>query len=182
MAELENHRHEKFCQLRARGVKQGDSYIQAGFVKNPGAASRLASSKVIVARIQEIEEGVRKSISTEVSTLGDIETAIETLADMGIDMPWIAHSYQKIYKEALQAGSFAAANSAVSNLQKMVEIEQNGAPEIIVADDDKISVKDTLQMLNVMADMVKTGQAANDDPEPEMRDITPTAVLQELNQ
>lgn len=183
MVELENPRHEKFCQLRARGVKQGEAYIQSGFAKNPGAASRLASSPVIIDRIQEIEDSVREKVTTAITVPGDVEEGLETLAEMGLDMAWVANAYSTIYQQALTAGSFAAANSAIANLQKMIEIEQNGAPEVVVAESDKISVQDTLKMLNVMKDMATLAQKSQNgpEPEPEMIDVTPQEVLKGLN-
>lgn len=74
MPPLENARHERFAQGLAKGKTQEEAYIEAGYVGDRTAASRLASDVNIRQRLQELQE--RAAIKVEL-TLADIIAEIE---------------------------------------------------------------------------------------------------------
>jgi len=57
MPVLKDARQEKFCRLLVRGgMKQQDAHHEAGYVFNPGNASKLANKPHIKARLDELKE------------------------------------------------------------------------------------------------------------------------------
>lgn len=63
MPVLENTRHELFAQNVAKGQTQAEAYENAGFKRNDGNASKLASRPEVEARINELKGfGVAKAI------------------------------------------------------------------------------------------------------------------------
>ncbi len=56
MPALTNPRWEKACQLRASGKEIGHSYTEAGFARNPVAATHFFKRPYIIARIIELQE------------------------------------------------------------------------------------------------------------------------------
>lgn len=166
MAKLENPKHEEFARLLAQGLKQGDAYQKAGYSTNKGAASRLAASPRIVDRVEYHRKDIAQKVHTAMSVTS-VEN-FETLADMGLTMDWVATQYQLIYEQSLAAGVFASANTAVNNIQKLIELEKNSRGDEVTKADDKISVKDTLALLQGMKEALSEPAR-----EPDMVDITP---------
>jgi phage terminase small subunit len=54
MAILENQRWELFAQGLAKGLTQGEAYVQAGYRRSPSAPSRLFENVRIKQRVQEL--------------------------------------------------------------------------------------------------------------------------------
>lgn len=172
MPALANPKHEQFAQLLARGAKQREAYVQAGYAPNPGAASKIANSTKVLERVNEIKGVISKQIVKAMEA--PTEENWQTLADMGLTMPWVAAQFKMIYQEAMQAGQFPAANTAVDNIRKLIELERKGQPEEEQKkEDDRISVKDTLAMLREFKEILKVG--GDVVPESVMVDITPRA-------
>ena len=175
MPRLENAKHEAYSLNIAKGMKQMDAYSHAGYSANPSAASRLATSPMIADRIDELKVELRKNMSKALSRPRD-ETA-ETLAEMGLTIEWVAIQYKEIYEEAVKDCSFAAANSAVQSIQKLIEAdaEGGGADEAVVAPTIKIS--EVTDMLVAVKALAQLGQKEGDE---EMRDVTPLSPQQIL--
>ena len=57
MGVLKSIKHEKFAQGIALGMSASPAYVQAGYVKNDGNASRLKNNEGVAARITELAEG-----------------------------------------------------------------------------------------------------------------------------
>lgn len=171
MPQLENPKHEEFALLLARGVKQGEAYIKAGYSENKGAASRLAASPKVQDRIEELKKEIHSKIQTAMTVPS--EQNWESLADMGLTMEWVAEQYKTIYEESLTAGSFSAANTAVQNIQKLIEIEKNASGSEDGEKEEKISVKDTLALLKGMKDLMSGEPPIHHDDSPALVDVTP---------
>lgn len=77
MPALDNPRHEYFAQELAKGVGQTEAYVNAGYKRNPSAATRLASDVKICERVREILE--RASVRSEIS----IARVLEELGRIG---------------------------------------------------------------------------------------------------
>jgi hypothetical protein len=158
MPKLTNAKMEQFAANLARGMKQGMAYAQAGYAPNAGAASRMAQSPQIVDRVAEIKDEINSKLHDLMlpDAGGDILETAGSLAEMGIDMLWIADAYKKIYEDAHKNGSYAAANSAVANIQKLVEIEQGGGTKQREDDgEDRIKVTDALALVHAMGNVAR---------------------------
>ena len=171
MPKLENPKHESFALNIAKGMKQGEAYVHAGYSANASAASRLASSPYIVDRITQLEKEIMAKMN-EVMTRPSTEAA-ESLAELGLTMDWVARAYQTIYTEALDAKSFAAANSAVASIQKLIEIENTGNPEPEANANQLVNLNDVTGLVKELKALAELGQNEGTDFEPEMVDVTP---------
>lgn len=175
---LDNPKHEEFALLLARGLKQGDAYVRAGYSENKGAASRLAKTDRICKRVEEHRKELNAKIQ-QVMRTDNTEEGWETLAEMGLTMNWVASSFQNIYEASMQAGSFAAANSAVSSIQKLIEMEKNANNGEDAADkQESVNIDKLAGILSNVTDLVKASKAPDlsNKPLPEipaMKDITP---------
>lgn len=169
MAQLENPKHEAFANHLARGLKQQEAYAQAGYTPNPPAASRLAKTPALKARVEELKKEIHQKIAIAMKE-PNVET-FESLKEMGLTMHWVAAAFETIYKGAMEAGQFAPATAAVKNIQTMIEIENNGAPEEDKAARPQIDMSDVTAMLEQVARIVEAGKG---EEVPEMMDITPT--------
>lgn len=170
MAKLENPKHEAFALYLAKGLKQGEAYVRAGYQNNPSAASRLATMPIIIDRVATLEKEIMTKMS-EVMTMNS-EEAARSLAEMGLTMEWVASAYKTIYEQSLQAASFAAANTAVANIQKLIEIDKAGGK---VEEEDKaplVKLSDVSEMLREARALIELGQKEGSD-EPDMIDVTP---------
>lgn len=170
MSKLENPKHEEFALLIARGVKQGEAYKRAGYTENKGAASRLASSIVIQDRVDELRKELMEKVNTAIAL--PTNESFQTLAEMGLTLEWVALQFKTIYTSAVSAGSFSAANTAVENIKKLIDLENNSKPNEDSTDTNKFNMKDMLTVLDKVADVVA---ASKQQPEiaPAMLDITP---------
>ena len=92
MAALKNARHEKFAQELAKGSAQIDAYVEAGYGRSEGAASRLSRNVKIEARVAEIKAGA--AISAGIT----LQSHLDDLKDLR--------------DKALSARQFAAAITA----------------------------------------------------------------------
>lgn len=170
MAKLDNPKHEAFALNLAKGMKQGEAYIRAGYQGNPSAASRLATQPLIMDRVVALEKEIMAKM-TDVVARND-EEAVQSLADMGITMQWIASAYKNIYDSAIQDASYAAANTAVANIQKLLEMEKTGNTG---EEEDKtplVKLSDVSHMLGEARKLIELGQKEG-SAEPEIKDVTP---------
>lgn len=77
MAALDNAKWELFAQGLAKGISASEAYVQAGYKKNDGNASRLKGNEKVEARVAElVEAGAAKA---EV----DVERTLRELARVG---------------------------------------------------------------------------------------------------
>lgn len=169
MPVLENPKHEQFALLMARGVKQGQAYLQAGYAENKGAASRLAASPIIQDRVEELRKEIARKITTAMTVPS--EQHWQSLADMGLTMEWVALQFKEIYEAAMIQGQLPAANTAVANIQKLIEIERSAKPDPEKDNAPKININDMFAVLDKVADIVKASH--NGELPPELKDITP---------
>ena len=173
MPVLENAKHEEFARLLACGVKQGEAYLKAGYTENKGAASRLAASPRVIDRIDELRIDVAQKVKMAMTIVS--EENWKSLADMGLTMEWVALQYKEIYEKAMSVGSLPAANTAVQSIQKLIEMERNGKGGEERKEEDKISVKDTLALLQGMKEIMTAAAEMPDSGMVDtlMIDVTP---------
>jgi len=167
---LENPKHEEFALRLARGEKQGEAYVKAGYSPNKGAASRLATTPRLQDRVEELRVAIDKKVYTAMAVVN--EENWQSLADMGLTIEWVALQYKEIYEGAMTANSFSAANAAIQSIQKLVDMERNGSKQEPEKGKNQIDIGDMLSILDKVGDIVK---GAN-NPVDEMsllRDITP---------
>lgn len=169
MPKLENEKHDEFARLLAQGLKQGEAYEKAGYSANKGAASRLAGSPKIQDRVEEYRKEIAQKVQTAMTVVS--EENWKSLADMGLTMEWVATQFKEVYEQSLTAGSFSASNTALQSIQKLIELERSGKPEADAEEEAKYSVKDTLDLLSGMKDLLSAAPAPV--PVPEMKDVTP---------
>ncbi len=166
MPTLENPKHESFAYHLAKGEKQAKAYVLAGYNDNASAASRLAASPIINSRVIELKKEISKRI-TEAMERPNEET-FGSLAEMGLTMEWVAGSFKDIYTMALADGQYSAANSAVQNIQKLIEIERDGTPPEEHEKSQLVDITQVTAMLTAAKDLIMS-----QPEEPELKDITP---------
>lgn len=171
MPALENPKHEEFALLLARGVKQGEAYKKAGYAENKGAASRLAASPVIQDRVEELRRELLDRVNSVIAV--NTKDNVESLRQMGLTMEWVATQFKEIYSAALTAGSFSAANAAVENIKKLIEMERNAKQDDDVTDAPKFNMKDMMGVLDKVGDIISASKEPPKTPPPDMIDITP---------
>lgn len=179
MPSMSNPKHEAFAYGLAKGQTQREAYVNAGYEANDSAASRLAASPVLKERVDELKKEINQKINEAMAQPN--EETFGTLAEMGLTMAWCAEAFKSIYMEALQAGQLAPANTAVANIQKLIEIEGTGTVEAPVDEGSVIKVSEVNEMLGHLSGIM------NSVPEtpPEPKDITPSdvdpvAILQQI--
>jgi hypothetical protein len=170
MSALENPRHEEFAFLLSKGVKQGAAYQQSGYQTNPGAASRLAQSPEVVARVTELKQQVVTKIKEAMLVAGEQDW--QTLDEMGLTIPWVANQYREIYEQSMRGGAFAPAVAAVQNIQKLIESERASNPDDPSKSETKINMADMLSVLDKVSDIVKNA-VNTQEAAPVLIDITP---------
>jgi hypothetical protein len=74
---LENQRWELFAQGLAKGLTQGEAYLQAGYKRSPSAPSRLFENVRIKDRVQELIG--RQAVNVVINKQYLMEAAIENL-------------------------------------------------------------------------------------------------------
>jgi multidrug efflux pump subunit AcrA (membrane-fusion protein) len=81
MPVLQNPRHEKFAQARAKGARLQDAYEDAGFAPDRAHASRMANEVGVAERIAELRAAqVDTTPETMIATLMRLAKASEDLA------------------------------------------------------------------------------------------------------
>jgi len=171
MPQLENQKHEEFALLLARGVKQGDAYKKAGYAENKGAASRLAASPVIQDRVEELKKELMNRVNSVIAV--NTKDNVESLREMGLTMEWVAAQFKEIYTASLQAGSFSAANSAVENIKKLIEMERNSKQADDASEAPRFNMKDMLGVLDKVADVVAASKEKTLETDPVLINVTP---------
>jgi len=170
MPSMSNPKHEAFAYGLAKGQTQREAYVNAGYESNDSAASRLAASPVLKDRVAELKVEINQKINEAMAQPN--EETFGTLAEMGLTMAWCAEAFKSIYAEALHAGQLAPANTAVANIQKLIEIEGTGKAEEPVGEESMIKVGEVNTMLGHLSDIMNSVPVA----EPEPKDITPSDV------
>lgn len=178
MPSLDNPKHEAFALHLAKGMKQVEAYTHAGYSPNPSAASRLAASPIIVDRVDELKKEIREVMRTSVA-YPSAENA-ESFREMGLTVEWVAEQYREIYEQSLSSGSFAAANAAVQNIQKMIENDKNAGGDDETTKVEPIKINDVTDMLVALKALSEVGQKEGKDDGDgleSMKDITPSQIL-----
>ena len=168
MPKLDNPKHEAFALNLAKGIKQGDAYIRAGYQGNPSAASRMAGMPLIIDRVAELEKEIAGKVNDIMAN--PTEEGAQSLAEMGLTMTWVAEKYKNIYEKAIDAASFAAANTAVANIQKLIEMEKSGGNVEKENEEPLVKLSEVSNFLSEARKMIELGQKQGDQ---EMVDITP---------
>lgn len=151
-----NPKMEAFANNLARGMKQGIAYEKAGYARNAGAASRQSKDPAIVDRVAEIKGELDQKVHKMMTLPTDLEV-LESLAEMGITLSWCAVQYQLIYEHAIRLGSLPAANTAIQNIQKLVEMEGGGKKIDEEHVEGRLNVSEVLQLLDKMGDIAHGG-------------------------
>lgn len=186
MAALGNPAHETFAYHLSRGMKQKKAYVMAGYTANDSAASRLAASPAVQARVEELKQEVHQKINQAMSEPN--EENFKSLAEMGLTMEWCANAFKNIYEKAVDQGQLAPANTAVSNIQKLIEINGAGTGEEEASEESLIKVSEVTGMLDSLKGVIEASQGPNEnqDPAEEAVDVTPdeevspTALIQQM--
>jgi len=174
MPRLDNPKHEAYAIGLSKGMKQLEAYAHAGYTPNPSAASRLSVTPTIADRVDELKEEVKAQMSLALTATeaGDYES----LAEMGISIEWVAAQYRQIYVQAMDVNSLAAANSAISNIQRLLELEKNEGKGPVEDTGPAIKINDVTGMLTALKELAQLSQKEGDEPLP-MIDVTPSAIL-----
>lgn len=90
---LENQRHERFARALAQGMTQEDAYEDAGYKRSAHHASRLARNGKVKARVAELQARATEGVQ--------------------VTLEWLIEQAVGIASDAREAGSFAAAVSAI---------------------------------------------------------------------
>lgn len=90
MPALSNPKHERFAQLRAKGLTADDAYAEAGYSPNRQNAHRLTTNDDILRRVAELQE--RAAQRTEITVAGITERllAIATKGEAASDAALLA--------------------------------------------------------------------------------------------
>lgn len=163
MPVLENPKHEAFAYGLAKGMKQVDAYVSAGYEANASSASRLAASPAIKARVEELQKAEFQAINKLLEN-PNRETA-KTLREMGLTLEWCAYAYKKIYERALDNNQLAPANTAVANIQKLIEIQSAGTGEEDREPESLIKVSEVTGMLESLKGVIEAAKTAGDPSE-----------------
>jgi phage terminase small subunit len=166
LAALPNDKWEAFAYSVAKGMSLRDSYVHAGYKDSYSGASRLAKQPEIAARIEELRSKMQGAALALVKNPSP--NNIKRLADMDLTLDWCSQQFKEIAEEARIAGQFAAANTAIKNIQSIIELNGKDTTEDKASKEEQISVSSTLQLLDKMAEIVQL-----QPNEPEMVDITP---------
>jgi len=84
MAKLDNTKHEAFAQYLSEGHYAIDAHEMAGYKRNRGNATTLASKKHIKARVAELQERqARKADVTKDTATQEIDEAIREAREQG---------------------------------------------------------------------------------------------------
>ncbi len=66
---LQNTKHEKFALALARGMSKENAYVEAGYKRDSGAASRLSGNVRVLARVQKLQEMAQNRNEINIDTL-----------------------------------------------------------------------------------------------------------------
>ena len=66
---LQNPKHEKFALALARGMSKENAYVEAGYKRDSGAASRLSGNVRVLARVQKLQEIAQNHNEINIDTL-----------------------------------------------------------------------------------------------------------------
>ena len=99
MSALENARHEKFAQERAKGLSIDAAYEAAGYAPNRGNASRLSANEGVMKRVLELQE--------------------KSAEQAGITLEWLLEQGKALLLAAKDAEDFSAASSTYERLAKI---------------------------------------------------------------
>lgn len=80
MPVLQNPKHEKFAQLRAKGKTAEEAYDSAGYKPHRGNASRLSTNESVLARVAEIQGRAAERAAVTIQSLTDELDEVRALA------------------------------------------------------------------------------------------------------
>jgi len=145
MPALKNPKHELFAQYVAKGMKDCDAYVEAGYKYNRGNASALKTKENISARIEELIE--KASDKAEIS----IERVLRELGRVGFQDPRNLFSKEGGIKgiHDLDQDTAAAIASVELVSRKSGETDDDGNP--IYEQIHKVRTWDKVSALEKMA-------------------------------
>ena len=112
---LDNAKHERFAQLRAKGLTADQAYIQAGYNAHTGNAHRLSVNERVCSRVKEILGAV------ETRTVVTKARVIEELAKMGFANML---DYMQLHDDGTAAVDFSRLSRDQAAAIQSVEVEQ----------------------------------------------------------
>lgn len=90
MPVLDNPKHERFAQERAKGVNQSDAYIAAGYKPCDANACRLTGNDKVQARIVELQARAAARTEITVASITDRLLAIAAKGEGQSDAPMLS--------------------------------------------------------------------------------------------
>jgi hypothetical protein len=111
---LRNHKREQFCQLRHAGQGVLEAFVNAGFVKNQGNASRLGAEPDIIERIAELDragielDAAARAEAAKAESVG-LQTILQELEEA-----------RKLAKEVKQPGAMVAASMGKAKVAGLI--------------------------------------------------------------
>jgi phage terminase small subunit len=128
MPVLKNPRHERFAQLLASGKTATEAHQLAGFKRDRGNASRLATDSEIRERVQQITAvGAERAAVTVESLINEAEA--ERAA---VTVESLINEAEQARRGAMAAGQYAAAIAAIKEKGVLsgqrVERRESGSP------------------------------------------------------
>ena len=161
---LDNPKHEQYASFLARNMPQGKAYQKAGYTANAGAASRLAAAPDIKARVEDLREENNRAV---VRFMDDttVDNA-KSLVELGLTRNWCAVSFKEVYDKALEEGQFSAANAAVVNIQKLVDMENGTDDGTTKPGNNSVDLTAVTDMLKAAKELLIHERIPAEAPEP----------------
>ena len=152
MAILDNPKHEAYAGRLARNIPQGKAYEQSGYTPNAAAASRLAATEAIKERTEELRLSNNRAVALFLDDTS-LENA-QTLADMGLTREWCAAAFHGVYEAAIEDGKYSAANAAIINIQKMIDVDSGGNNDGDPSSKSLVDLSEITKMLAAAKDLM----------------------------
>lgn len=189
MPVLEHEKHESFALGLAKGQKQKEAYVNAGYAANDSAASRLAQSPVIKERVEELKNEIFQRMNAVANSPN--EETVGSLQEMGLTIEWCAAQFKEIYQNALSDGQYAPANAAVKNIQSLIEVRSAGVQEDDKAPEPLIKISEVSGMLDSLKGVIEAAKGPEEiqdsavdavDVTPADTKLSPTTLLENIEE
>lgn len=129
MSALENPKHERFAQERAKGKSADEAYQLAGYAENRGNASRLNSNESVQARIAELQGRAAKRVEITLASITERLLNIAEKAEKSEEAPMLSVARASLM-DAAKLNGLVVDKSEVAG--------KDGAPiEVNVTDRDR---------------------------------------------
>lgn len=173
---LPNERHESFAYFVAKGMSLAEAYVHAGYKSSEhsaGAAARLAGMAHVKERIKYLKEEMMAAAVAIIDA--PTQENAQRVVDLKLSIEWCAQQFKEIAEEAKAAGQFNAANTAVANIQKIVEMREAKKSKDREDDEPRIKLSDATAFIKEM-NRARELELKENEPVP-MIDVTPKEVV-----